>query len=93
IVVSAAAEGIELTALEVHASSRSDTRGLLGMADAAGEPVHSGPRDVRLRVRISAAGIAPERLRALVEKGVGRSPVPSGLARATPLDLQIELDG
>ncbi len=93
IALRAAAEGIELTALEVHAGSRSDTRGLLGMADASGAPVHAGPRDVQLRVRISAEGIAPELLRALVEKGVGCSPVPDGVARATPFDLQIELDG
>ncbi len=93
IALRAAAEGIELTALEVHAGSRSDTRGLLGMADASGEPVHAGPRDVQLRVRISAEAIAPELLRALVEKWVGCAPVPDGLARATPLDLQIEIDG
>ena len=67
IAMGAAAEGIELKALEVLASSRSDTRGMLGMADAAGEPVRARPGEVQLLVRISAQGIAPERLRALVE--------------------------
>ena len=52
-------QGIELTTLEVRASSRSDTRGLLGMADADGEPVCAGPRDVQLHVRIAAPGVAP----------------------------------
>jgi len=42
IAMGAAADGIELTALEVVASSRSDTRGLLGMSDADGGPVHAG---------------------------------------------------
>ena len=52
--MAAAAEGIELAALEVRASSRSDARGLLGMAEADGAPVSAGPRDVQLHVRIAA---------------------------------------
>lgn len=92
IVMSAAAESIALTALEVKATSRSDSRGLLGMAEADGQPVHAGPGDVQLAVRIAADGVPPERLRALVQAAVGRSPIPSALQAATPLALRIETE-
>ena len=48
IVLAAAAAGVELTALEVKARSRSDMRGLLGVADVDGGAVPAGPRDVQL---------------------------------------------
>jgi uncharacterized OsmC-like protein len=92
IVMAAAAESIALTALEVKATSRSDTRGLLGMAGADGQPVHAGPGDVQLAVRIAADGVPPERLRALVQAAVGRSPIPSALQAATPLALRIDTE-
>jgi len=92
IAMSAAAKGIELTTLEVRANSRSDTRGLLGMADAQGEQVHAGPRDVQLHIRISAHGIAPARLRALVEDGVRCSPIPHAVVNAVPVALHIDVD-
>lgn len=90
--MTAAVEGIALSSLEVRASSRSDVRGLLGMADARGEPVQAGPRDVQLLVRISAPGVAPERLRALVEDGLCHSPIPNAVQSATPLALHIDVD-
>jgi len=90
ITMAAAAQGIELTLLEVKASSRSDTRGLLGMAGADGQPVYAGPSDVTLSVRIAAHGVAPERLRQLVEGGVACSPIPSAVSAVTPLALHIE---
>lgn len=93
IVLNAAAEGLTLSALEVHATSRSDTRGLLGMADATGAPVCGGPGDVTLQVRIAADGVAPERLRALVEAALRQSPIPSAVRQATPLALQVEVGG
>ena len=92
VAMAAAAEGIELAALEVRASSRSDTRGLLGMPDDKGEPVYAGTRDVQLLVRISAPGISPERLRSLVEDGLRRSPVPNAVQTATPLAVHVEVD-
>ena len=92
IAMHAAASGIELTELEVLVTSRSDTRGLLGMADERGEPVHAGPKDVTMSVRIAARGVAPERLRALVEAGCRCSPIPNAVERATPLALRIDLD-
>lgn len=92
IVMVAATEGVMLDLLEVEVHSRSDARGLLGMADATGAPVYAGPGEMRLQVRIAARGVAPERLRSLVEAGYGRSPIPNAVQRATPLMLHIEVD-
>ena len=92
ITMAAAAQGMRLRALEVRAGSRSDSRGLLGMADADGLPVYGGPGDMQLQVRIAAEAATPEQLRALVRDAVGRSPVPSAVQSATPLALQIDVD-
>jgi uncharacterized OsmC-like protein len=92
IAMRAAAEGIELGTLSVEAGSRSDTRGLLGVADLDGGPVDAGPHDVQMRVRLSAHGIPEERLRALVEESNRCSPVPSAVRNAVPVSLHIEVD-
>lgn len=86
----AAEAGIELSALEVRASSRSDLRGFLGMRDATGEAVCAGPCDVQLLVRIKAHGIPPERLRNLVEESHRCSPMPTALRNAVPVALRID---
>ena len=91
ILMAAAAEGIALTMLEVNAGSRSDTRGLLGMREADGTLVYGGPGDVSLQVRIAADDVEPARLRAVVQAGVARSPVPNVVTNATPLDLRIDI--
>lgn len=92
IAMAAADEGIELTRLEVIATSRSDARGLLGVTDAGAEPVFAGPRDVQLRVGIGAHGVTSERLRALVKNSQLCSPVPNAVLRATPVELHIDID-
>jgi organic hydroperoxide reductase OsmC/OhrA len=93
IAIRAASEGIELLRLEVLASSRSDTRGFLGMSDAVGgEPVCAGPQEVQLCVRISAPGIASDRLSTLVEESHRCSPVPNAIRNAAPVDLRIKID-
>jgi uncharacterized OsmC-like protein len=92
IALGAAAAGIELTMLEVSVSSRSDTRGLFGMADVSGEPIGAGPRDVQLIVRISARGISEQRLRTLVEDCDRCSPVSAALRDVVSVALQIEAD-
>lgn len=92
IQLAAVAAGIELDALEVRAESRSDARGLLGMADHDGEPVGAGPFDLQLQVRIAADGVAPERLRALVQDGLRRSPIPNAVTCATALALHIDVE-
>jgi uncharacterized OsmC-like protein len=90
IAMAAAVEGIELEAIEVMASSRSDTRGLLGMPGGAGEPIGPGPFDVTLQVRICAPGIPPERLRALVEYSQTHSPVSAALSEPVTISLSVE---
>jgi uncharacterized OsmC-like protein len=89
IVFTAAAQGIELQALEVRVSSQSDTRGLFGMAGADGRPVYAGPGDMQLQVDITAPGLAPERVRALVDDALRCSPIPNAVLSATPLALHI----
>lgn len=89
ITLAAASEGIELTALEVHVASRSDTRGMLGMSDANGEPVYAGPFDVEMRVTAAAHGATPTALETLIAKCLQHSPVPNALTSATPFALQI----
>jgi uncharacterized OsmC-like protein len=86
IAMAAAAEGIDLDAIEVAASSQSDARGLLGMAGAPGP----GPLEVKLHVRISAPGISPERLHALVEYSQAHSPVSAALSKPVPISLSVE---
>ncbi len=92
IAMSAAAEGIELTALEVNSASRSDTRGLLGMTGADGAQVCAGPSDVQLRVRIAARGVAAQRLRTLVESSRRCSPIVVACESAMPVALHIDVD-
>jgi len=91
IAMAAATESIELTTLEVVAASRSDARGLLGMSDTDGTPVRAGPRGIQLTVRISASGIAADRLRSLIEESDRRSPVACAMREALPIDLRIEV--
>jgi hypothetical protein len=62
------------------------------MADADGTSVDSGPRDVQLLVRISAKGIAPAKLRALVEDCYRCSPIPNAVTSAVPVELRIDVD-
>lgn len=92
IAMNAAAAGIELTVLEIVARSRSDTRGLLGMADADGTPVPAGPRDLELHIRIAAPGVPAERLRALVTTGIRCSPIVEALRIAPSPALTIDVD-
>lgn len=91
IVMAAAREGIALRTLELRVSSRSDTRGLLGMSDESGQPVDAMPGDVTLHVHIAADGIAPERLRALAEQGIACSPIPRAVQHAVPVALRIDV--
>jgi uncharacterized OsmC-like protein len=93
IVLMLATEGVELESLEVHVDSVSDTRGLLCMDDAAGQPVNAGPLHMQMRVRIAAPGVAPDRLRMLVERALQGSPVPSALRQVTPLGMQLDIVG
>jgi uncharacterized OsmC-like protein len=93
IAMAAAAEGIALSALELTASSRSDTRGIFGMTDADGAPVSAGPREVHLHVRICAPGVPSERLKHLVENSNRCSPVSCAIQETIPVALHIEVEG
>ncbi|MEO5660682.1 MAG: hypothetical protein ABIQ90_12950 [Polaromonas sp.] len=57
-----------------------------------GAVVYGGPDDMQLIVRICAHGVAPERLRAVVQDAVRRSPIPNAVQNATPLALRIDVD-
>ena len=91
IAMAAARQGIALATLELQACSRSDARGLLGMAGADGVSVNAGPSDLQLRVRIAAPGIAPERLRELVEQALRCSPIPCAVQSAVPMALHVDV--
>lgn len=82
----AAREGITLDSLEVEVDSESDDRGILGM-DASIPP---GPLSARIRIRASAGGVGPDRLRQIVETGAGRCPVCDATKRAVTVTMEIE---
>lgn len=90
IAMAAASQGVDLSVLEVQVTSRSDTRGLLGMEEN-GKPVFAGPRDFQLAVKIAAPGVADGQLHALVEAGLRCSPMPNALQTALPMDLRVEI--
>ena len=87
IAMRAAQEAISLRVLEVTVDSESDDRGLLGMDDS----IPAGPLTSRIRVRIAADGIEPERLRQLVEWADHHSPVTDGCRRALPTRVEVEV--
>jgi uncharacterized OsmC-like protein len=91
VAMKAAAHGIALTALEVEVGSRSDTRGLFGMADADGRPVGAGSRDVTMHVRLAAPGVSTERLRALVEESCRCSPILRVLTDGADVALRVDV--
>lgn len=89
IVLLAAAEGIALTRLEVDAASRSDARGLVGLADELDGIVSPAPMAQRLVVRIAADGATQAQLDALVQRALQRSPIPRAVS-PTGLAVQVE---
>ena len=91
IAMEAAARGIALQTLEAHASSRSDLRGLVGVAAPDGRPVPAGPLAMELHVRIGALGVDPARLRALVQATPGCSPVTCAIEQSLAVGLHIEV--
>jgi uncharacterized OsmC-like protein len=93
IAMAAAAEGIELRTLEARATSHSDARGVLGVADPNSGAVPAGPLDMALHVRIGAPGVPAERLRALVLATRGTSPVTCAVEQPLPIALHIDVDG
>jgi uncharacterized OsmC-like protein len=91
IVMAAAADGINLTSVEVLAKSRSDLRGVLGIRAACGAAPSPAPMDVQLHVRICAPATSHERLQALVERSQACSPMPMAASQALPLEVSVEV--
>src|ERR1700683_3577592 len=91
IAMGAATAGIEITSLEVSASSRSDVRGLFGMAVVSGTPGGAGAREVQLLVKISAPGVSAEKLQTLVEDSSRCSPISAAARDVVPVALRIEM--
>jgi len=91
LAMAAAAEGIELERLEVEATGRSDARGVFGLADGDGRTVSPAPCELALHVRVAAAGVSADRLRALVEHSQRLAPVGRSMQEALPLALHIEI--
>ncbi|WP_184722807.1 OsmC family protein [Caulobacter sp.] len=92
IAMIAAQDGLVLESLEVRADSRTDSRGLLGLAEVDGALVYPGPLDLAITVRITAPDIPPERLRALVETAQRRAPMSAALRDAQALPVRIVVD-
>jgi len=93
IAMTAAREGIVLTSLEVKTSSRSDSRGMLGIPGADGNAVYGGPLAMDIQVRICAPDVSPERLRALVERAHANAPMSAALRTAVPMALHVDIEG
>ena len=93
IAMEAAARGIVLATLEAHVTSRSDLRGLIGMAEPDGRAVPAGPLTMDLHVRISAPGVDADTLRALVAATPGCSPVTCAVERPLAVGLHVEVAG
>ena len=87
IAMRAAQLGVTLATLAVTVESESDERGLLGMDDT----IAAGPLSVRIRIRIGAEGIAPERLREIVTWAQAHSPVANAIHRAVPSKTEVEI--
>lgn len=91
IAMEAASRGIELHTLEAHVTSRSDLRGLVGVADADGRRVPAGPLAMDLHVRIGAPGVDAGLLRELVVSTPGCSPVTAAMEQPLAVGLHVEV--
>ena len=91
IAMAAAAQGITLAKLEARATSRSDLRGLLDVAEPDGRAVPAGPLAMDLHVCIGAPGISAERLRALVASTAACSPVTCAVEQPLPVTVHVEV--
>ena len=92
IVMAAAAKGIELASLEVLVTSRSDIRGVLGIADAEGAAGACGAaRRATRRPHLGPRGRARAIAKRSSKQAIGCSPISTAVRSAVPVDLQIEV--
>ncbi len=89
IVFAAARQGVVLRTLAVSVDSRSDTRGMLRLADADGTPVDAAPLDLRMRVAVTADDVDDGTLRALVDAACRASPMARALTQPRPMAVDI----
>jgi uncharacterized OsmC-like protein len=87
IAMRAAEDGFSVERLEVTVDSESDDRGILGI-DAS---VPAGPLSVRVAVTASAGGSDAAAVRAAIEESVARCPVHDAVARAVPVEIDIQV--
>jgi uncharacterized OsmC-like protein len=86
IAMRAAALGVALDRVVVVADSRSDDRGILGLA----ADVPAGPLSARVAVSIAAAdGVPTADLEAIVHWAVSHCPVVDAVRRAIPVSVEI----
>ena len=86
IAVRAAVLGISLDTLQVGVHSESDTRGLLGLDGAPAAMLN-----LRMEVKIGAAGTPVEVLRELVAWAEAHSPVSCTLRDAAPVAVDVQV--
>ena len=87
IAMKAAREDIELTTLEVSIETESDIRGIFGFD----ESIHSGPLNMRTRVRIGAEGVSEEKLHEIIKWSDRHSWVGNAICRSVPLETEVEI--
>ena len=92
IILRAAVAGIELTRLEVVARSRSDTRGLLGLAGEDGAAVDPAPLAIELDIRIAGRDVPKAQLLALVDEARRCSPIPAAVENGVPTHVRVEIE-
>jgi uncharacterized OsmC-like protein len=92
IVLCAATVAIELTSLEIVVGSRSDARGMLGVAGDDGRAVDPAPLAFDVVIRLSARGVSKERLEELVATSLRCSPVPAAIAHGVPARVRVEIE-
>jgi len=86
IAMRAAAQGIQLSRLEVAVDSESDDRGILGIDEA----VPAGPLRIRVRVRLASPDASDAELRKIADWGERHCPVSDAARRAIETIMQVE---
>lgn len=91
IVMSACEKGIRIASIEVRVSSKSDTRGLLGMEESPDVAVSPGPQELRIEVDLKADDVPHEDLHALVHLGLERSPMQAAMRQPPPCVVMVDI--
>jgi uncharacterized OsmC-like protein len=91
IAMAAACHDVDLTRLEVVASSRPPAARVRATPTNDADRRGPGAGDVELHVRIAATGVSPERLRALVEYGRRCAPIPTATEQGVHVVLHIDV--